>query len=169
MEISRRILWLLAAAAVFQAAWYYPQLPATVASHFDGEGRPNGWMSREGFFTLQAIVLGVQVAVFVAGMRLVRRLPDRWINLPHKDYWLAPERREASLAYLETWGLWMACAGFAFFLGIFQLTIEANLRRGHLPLGPTWVLMAGFIGYTLFALARLLLRFRRPDRSREAS
>ncbi len=163
MEIPRRILWLLAAAAVLQIAWHYPQLPANVASHFDGQGRPNGWMSRDGFFLLYGAMLALQLAIFGAGFRLMRRLPDRWFSLPNRDYWLAPERRGATLGYLEGWGLWMGCAVVAFIMGIFQLAIDANLKQAPLPLGPTWMLLGGFFAFTGIAVARLLLRFaRRP-------
>ncbi|HSD59392.1 MAG TPA: DUF1648 domain-containing protein [Burkholderiales bacterium] len=159
MEIPRRILWLLAAAALLQIAWHYPQLPAKVASHFDGQGRPNGWMSRDGFFLLYGAMLALQLAIFGTGFRILRRLPDRMFNLPHRDYWLAPERRNETLDYLETWGLWFGCAVLALLLGIFQLAIDANLKQAPLPLGPTWALLGGFVAFTAIAVARLLLRF----------
>lgn len=164
MEVPRRILWLLAAAAMIQIAWYYPRLPATVASHFDGQGRPNGWMSRDGFFLLYTAMLALQFVVFGGGFRLMRRLPNRLFNLPHRDYWLAPERRDATLDYLESWGLWFGCAVLALLLGIFQLTIEANLRQSPLPVGPTWALLGGFFAFTVVSVLRMLFRFARPDR-----
>ena len=164
MGIPRRILWLLVAAAALQIAWFYPQLPAKVASHFDGQGRPNGWMSKDGFFLLYGAMLALQLAVFGAGARLIRRLPDRWFNLPHRDYWLAPERRDQTLDYLEGWGLWFGCAVMAFLLGIFQLAIEANLKQSPLALGPTWALLGGFFAITAIAVARLLLHFARRPR-----
>jgi hypothetical protein len=162
MEVPRRILWLLAAAALVQIAWYYPRLPATVASQFDSQGRPTAWMTRDGFFLLYGAMVALQLGVFGAGFRLMRRLPNRLFNLPHRDYWLAPERRDETLDYLETWGLWTGCAVVALLLGIFQLVIEANLKQAPLPPGPTWALLGGFLAFALIAMARLLSRFARP-------
>jgi uncharacterized membrane protein len=41
-------------AAVVQLAWAYPQLPELVATHFDGAGRPNGWMRRDSSVAFEA-------------------------------------------------------------------------------------------------------------------
>src|SRR5277367_5148881 len=78
----------------------YDDLPAKVASHFDIEGRPNGWMSREmcvGF----TVGLGILMPALVVGMMGgAGRIPVSFINLPHRDYWLVPERRGPALAIL---------------------------------------------------------------------
>ena len=39
--------------AILQAAWYYPRLPETVASHFSGSGIPDGWMSKQSFLLIE--------------------------------------------------------------------------------------------------------------------
>lgn len=165
MEIPRRILWLLAAAAAAQIAWYYPQLPETLASHFDGAGRPNAWMSKDGFFLLYAAMLALQLAIFGGVLRVLRRLPERLFSLPHRAYWLAPERREQTLDYLESWGLWFGCAVLALLLGIFQLAIISNLSQQGLPVAAVQVLLGAFLVFSSVSALRLLMHFARPDRS----
>lgn len=166
MNVPRRLLWLLAAAAAAQIAWYYPQLPETVASHFDGQGRPNGWMSKDGFMLLYAAMLALQVAIFGGALKLLRRLPDRLFNLPHRDYWLAPERREQTLDYLEAWGLWFGCAVIALLLGIFGLAIDSNLTKQALPAVPVQILLGVFLVFSTVSAVRMLVHFARPDRDR---
>src|ERR1035441_10418639 len=86
----------------------YASLPAHVASHFDIEGRPNGWMSR-GTCVGFTLGLGLLVPAFIVGMMAgAGRIPVSFINLPHRDYWLAPERRHAALAILLRYSLWFA-------------------------------------------------------------
>lgn len=162
MEIPRRILWLLATAAAAQIAWYYPQLPETMASHFDGAGRPDAWMSKDGFFLLYAGMVALQLAIFGGALALLRRVPDRLFNLPHRDYWLAPERRDRTLDYLESWGLWFGCAVLALLLGIFQLAIGSNLSQQGLPVAAVQVLLGAFLVFSSVASVRLLLHFARP-------
>ena len=41
-----------------QRASYSPRLPETLATHFDGAGRPNDWMSKHGFFGFHLALLG---------------------------------------------------------------------------------------------------------------
>ena len=48
------------------------------------------------FFGLQAFVLVVVTACFAILPAVIEGLPPRMVNLPNKDYWLAPERRAAT-------------------------------------------------------------------------
>lgn len=159
--MPRRLIWLLLAAAVAQSLYYYPQLPATVASHFDGEGNPNGWQSKAAFFAIYAFMLGTFALIYLGLGALLPRIPVRLFSLPQRDYWLAPERRAETIGYLTAWLSWFGAAGMAFTLALFQLVIEANLRRAPLPPVATWILMGGFGGYVLIAVTRLVLRFAR--------
>src|ERR1700722_14304625 len=122
----------------------YGDLPAKVASHFDITGRPNGWMSRETCvgFTLG---LGILMPAFIVGMMAgAGRIPVSFINLPHRDYWLAPERRQAALAILLRFSLWFACMNVLFVTGLHWLIVQANLSNQppHLS-GPGIILVAG--------------------------
>ena len=75
---------------------YYSQLPAVVASHFDAHGTANGWQTKQAFFSVfVAVTLLGAVLVFVLPA-LIAIVPRQFINLPNKDYWLSPERLEAS-------------------------------------------------------------------------
>ena len=81
-----------------QLLWAAPLLPDTVASHFDVRGEPDSWMTRSTFLAVMALVHAV-TAVSVGGVGLwLPKVNDTWINLPNKDHWLAPERRDATLA-----------------------------------------------------------------------
>ena len=104
----------------------YRELPANVASHFDLSGRPNGWMSRDScvWFTLG---LGIVVpATIIAMMGGAGRIPVSFINLPHRDYWLAPERRRAALSILLRYSIWFSCLMVLFVTGLHWLIVEAN-------------------------------------------
>jgi hypothetical protein len=139
----------------------YGELPARVASHFDIQGQPNGWMSRDSCvgFTLG---LGVLMPAFIVAMMAnAGRIPVSFINLPHRDYWLAPERRQAALAILLRYSLWFACLNVLFVTGIHWVIVQANLS-GHGPhlqgLGITLV-AGGFVGGTGVWLVLLLRHF----------
>jgi uncharacterized membrane protein len=95
----------LASAAILVAValYFYPQLPATqVATHFDLDGRANGWMDRNGFMSsflaLAAIftVLDLAVVAWTTKEPLIAvdRLGDKW--------WMGPERGLTFMAALFT-------------------------------------------------------------------
>ena len=137
----------------------YGDLPAKVASHFDIQGQPNGWMSRETCvgFTLG---LGILVPAFIVGMMAgAGRIPVSFINLPHRNYWLAPERRQAALAILLRYSLWFACMNVLFVTGLHWLIVQANLpgQEQHLS-GLGIILVAGGFLAGTGIWVRLLVR-----------
>jgi len=148
--------------AGLQFAVYYGQLPDTVASHFGARGVPNGWMSKRGFFWFEAGLLAVLLLSFAGSTWLCRKLPSKWVNLPHKDYWLAPERKEQTLAVLSDFMLRMGAATMLFMVCIQQLVIDANLRETVQLSEKVWVLLGIFVIYLVVWLARFYTHFRRP-------
>jgi uncharacterized membrane protein len=159
-----RLLAALAAAAVVQLAWAYARLPPVVASHFDGTGRPDGWMPREVFVGFQAGLIAVMLLSFVGLPRWLARLPTRWYSLPHPDYWLAPERREQTLAHIQRQMMWFACAIVGTILAITELVIQVNLSpEPVLPNASVWTLLAAFLLFTAIWIARFVRSFRRPS------
>lgn len=129
-------------------AHVYPQLPATMASHFTARGVANGWAPKQAFFGLMAFCIFLSAFVgFVVPLQIARK-PAAKLNLPHKDYWLAPERREDTWRFIGAQMVWFACALlFVFLYGTSQV-INANLRSvGYF----NWQgMLAVMIGFGLF-------------------
>jgi uncharacterized membrane protein len=142
-----------------------PQLPDRVATHFDGSGRPDGWMSRSSHLIFTA-VLGFAFPMFVVGLCFVLRfLPDRGFNLPHRDYWLAPERRAETFAYFLRHSLWFACMAVWFVLGIHILVIQANGRSPARLSTPGILGLAGsFLAGVAVWVVSLIRHFSHADR-----
>ena len=162
METPRLTFYLLLALAVLQIVVYYPMLPDVVASHFDGSGRADGWSSKGTFFVIDAATIALIAVIFLALSKI--RWPDRWISLPHKDYWLAPERRERTFRELHRQMLVFGCATLGLLLVVMQWVIEANLDGSQtLPSAGMWWLMGGYLLFTLVWTVRLIVRLRRAN------
>jgi uncharacterized membrane protein len=110
-----------------------PHLPKRVATHFDGSGLPNGWMSRSAHLRLM-VVFGLAFPLLAPGIVYASRfLPDWFFNIPHRDYWLAPARRNETAAYLFRQSLWVASLALCFVIGINYSIVQANsLAQAHL-------------------------------------
>jgi uncharacterized membrane protein len=156
------VLLLLAAAGVVQLLHAYPQLPETMASHFDGSGRPNGFQSKEGFAALSASMLLLTV-VLCGGMgALLRKIPSKWFNLPNRDYWLAPERREETIEAISALMEWFGAASLGLYLAIIQMVIETNRTSApSLDVRAAWVVLGLYLAFTAVWITRFVLRFRR--------
>ncbi len=147
-----------------QTMYYYPRLPAVVAQHFGGAGQPNGWAPREFFFIFSWILLLGLSAIFMFSQRLLRRIPTSMINLPHREHWLAPERKDESLRFLQEAMQWMGVLTVAFIVLVLHLAIRANLNAEHrLDNGMFVTLLAGFLISTVVWMIRLYRRFPNPS------
>ena len=163
MTSQYRFFVLMVLLAVGQSAYYYPQLPDVVASHFNAAGAPNDWTSKNAFYGLYAAMIGLIVLVFAFVPARLGRLPVAWISLPHKDYWLAPERRRETMRRIAGQMLWFGSATLVFMIGTFELAMRANLvNPPRLSTFAMWVLLTLYSVYTLVWLIRLLLGFRKP-------
>lgn len=159
-------LGVLLVAAAGYVATTTDSLPAIVATHFDGNDRPNGWMTREGYRVFMlAFTIGLPLFVAAAVGWLPRRFPNA-TNIPNRAHWLAPERREAAFAYLARHGCLLGCLMAVFSAGIHALIVDAHavspprLASDRL----FWMLAAFLIALTVWAIT-LLRRFAvRPPR-----
>ncbi len=160
------ILALLLGISFLQILHYYPLLPERIASHFNGAGRPNGWSAKGGFLITYLGVLSSVVFTFLVIPIVIRKTPVRLINLPNKEYWLAPERRDQTFTLLARQMLWFGIATLAFFIGTFQLVIRANLspEKGFSS-STMWVFLGTYLGFLTGWLIRLFLKFRIPRES----
>jgi len=154
MRTSRILITVFAAAFIFHIAFYFPQLPDSIESHFDGAGRPDGWMSKRSFLVLEIILLGSLLFEFLAIPWMIERLPDRWINLPNRDQWLSGERRAATFLTIRKFFEWFAVASFAVFTLSNHLVFAANLRREPLR---SDLLITSLVVYFIFVAVWLIM------------
>jgi hypothetical protein len=146
---------------VFSAA----QLPDKVATHFDIDGRPDSWMSRSSHLWFTGLMGSVMPLFFVAFSFVGRFFPGG-LNIPHRDYWLAPKRRRETFDYLLRQSFWLACMALVFFIGIHFLIIEAN-RHAHPRISIPWIVALGGVcvaGSGIWFVS-LLLHFTSPPPS----
>lgn len=146
---------LLGAAA--DLAWHYPQLPASMAVHFDAAGVPDRWSPKSEFLTTW-ILMTLLLGGLFAGLRvLVRFLPADYINMPRREYWLAPERAASTRAEVGDVVLALGGVILASIGALNHVILRANLKEDP-DLGPwPWVIMA----MTLVAMAVLLVKILR--------
>lgn len=150
-------------AALMYVWWTQDALPPVVASHFDAQGRPDGFTDRADYVTMMMLLM----AAFPLGAALLgallRSLPARVINIPRRDYWLAPDRRRDSLNYLSGWLQSLSLLGLALLAFVHYLLLDANRGgQAHLELTPLLMGTGVFLaGLTIWLLA-LHRRFSCP-------
>ena len=137
------------------------QLPVQVASHFAGAGSANGWMGRSDYLVFMlAIGIGMPLLV-VAVVGALPRTMVRSINIPNRDHWLTPARRDETLRYLSAHACWLGCLLTAFITAVHVVLLRANATQPPQLPGTMFftVLVAFLIGMVLWIVA-LHARFR---------
>jgi len=154
------ILIFLAFLAVFQSFYFYPQMPDVMASHFDGAGNPNGWMTKEIFVLFYLGMITLLIVIFL----LIPKFPKQMRNLPNRDYWLSEERKTETVNYINASALRMGIATLVLLLYVMQFAFEANIAKEPRLSGYVgWALILYFIFLGVW-LIKFFRRFRKnPD------
>ena len=147
---------------VARLALSFERLPERMATHYNLAGQADGYQTRSGFAWSSALISLALFTLFAAAPALMARAPDRLVNLPNKDYWLAPERRAETLARLGVLVQWLGCATIALLVGVFELIVRANLARSQLGY-QLWILLPAYHLFILFWAVAYLRGLRRPD------
>ncbi|MGZ8478874.1 MAG: DUF1648 domain-containing protein [Candidatus Binatia bacterium] len=139
-------------------------LPDSVATHFAVDNQANGWMSRNGYLLFMlAFLIGISALVSFAVGTLPRKFPH-WTNLPNRDYWLAPARREESLRYLSAHGKRLSCLIVMMMLGMHYVILKANhMQPPALPVSTFSAILFGFALALVWWIVRLYRRFPKKN------
>jgi uncharacterized membrane protein len=155
---GRTLFWALVALGAGLVFATVGALPNSIATHFDVAGRPNGWSSAAGYLAFLAgfgVALPLAVAAMVA--MFARHAPE-WINLPHRELWLAEPHRAEGLARVRAHMWWLACL-----LALAAIVAHLGVVRAHASDPPRLPLAAalGIIGMVLGGIAIWIVTWHR--------
>ena len=138
-------------------------LPSKVATHFNVNNQPDGWMTRNAYLLLiLTLLISIPIAISVGISVLSQKFPHL-LNVPNGDYWLAPRRLNESLDFLAAHGHRLGRLIIMLTSGLHYVVLVAH--RAEPPVLPHSWLMAILLGF-VFALAMWVLTlYRRFPRS----
>jgi uncharacterized membrane protein len=162
MRLPNSIFLLLVLLGAAQFAYYAPRLPEIVGSHFGASGSVNGWQTKLAFFSMELFMIVLATIITFAVPRIIASMPISLINLPNKEFWLAPERREETLTYFRAWSAWFGCALLAFLLFVMELAFRANLHSPPRFNNSAFIpALLTFVLFDTILVFRLILHFSR--------
>lgn len=147
---------------VSQIALWFNDLPEQVPSHFDGNGQVDGHMNRVAFCS----TMGLMNLVFLIGFPLLglltKYIPDSLVNMPNKDYWLAPNRRDNSMRTMTDFLTAIGWMTSWLFIGIFQMSALVAVKARE-TINPEFYLVMGIYLVVIVAMVVFLhFKFRIP-------
>lgn len=156
---------LVVTAYVIGWCWGAARLPERVPTHFGLDGSADAWGSRTEHIVFFAI-LGVVLLLGMPALMYAATGGDgTFLNLPNKEYWLAPERRdEFRRRFLADSLVFVALTGTL--MSVLQAVVVWSALRADDP--PAWVfpvVIAAFLVAVAIWVRRLLARYRPPPHS----
>lgn len=130
-RMPRIAYFVLLLMGILQWMRVYPLLPERIASHFAYDGTPNGWQTKDDFFMVLFVVIATSAFVAFFLPLLMSIMPDALINLPNKQYWLAPERRAETHRFLGAQMGWFGCGPLFVLLYATWQAIKVNLPHAE--------------------------------------
>jgi len=111
------------------------------------------------------LAFAVVLPAFLAAMiGILPRARSNSINIPHKDYWLDPKRKEDTLNALSAHGAWLGGLIALFIAAIHYVLLVANRSTPpQLPADLFWMLLVAFVAGIILWSAALYVRFRNPS------
>jgi uncharacterized membrane protein len=160
-RLPRLLYFVLLISSLLMMVYYYPQMPRRMASHFAADGRINGWQSREGFFALMLLVTSSSAIICFFVPRQIAAQPNHRINLPNRDFWLAPERREQTMRFIAAMMGWFGCGVLIVLISGTYLALQANLAPyGRFNSEAMLVVLAAFLVSLFIWLIRFIRHFQ---------
>lgn len=136
-------------------------LPPRIATHFAAGGAANGFMTRDGYLVFMLCLTTLLPLAVVALVGFVPSVAASNLKGPQRAYWMAPERRAASLAWIGNHACWMGVLLALFLFAMHLLTVQANgLSPPRLAEAAFFPVLAAFVIGIVLWIARLVSRFR---------
>ncbi|MGB6683779.1 MAG: DUF1648 domain-containing protein [Candidatus Acidiferrum sp.] len=161
-RLPKMIFVLLAVLASIYFWSNYAQLPEVVASHFNARSVANGWQPKSVFFEFFAGTVAIAAFLTFGISAIISRMPVAMINLPNREYWLAPDHREETLAFLSGYFAWFGCAALVVAATAVNYAVGRNLHPEAQSDIPVFLyVLGGFLVLAIASSIRVLKRFSR--------
>jgi len=163
-RLPNSIFVLLIVVAAVQLNYYAQRLPDIVGSHFGTSGLASAWQTKAAFLGVEVIIIVLATVISFGVPRLITAMPASAINLPNKEFWLSPQRREDTISFLRSQMAWFGCALLAFLLFVMELVFRANLRTPPRLNNAAFVpALLAFLAFSTIWTIRLVFHFSRTD------
>jgi len=138
------------------------QLPDPVAVKFDFAGNAIAYMARATYRAFMTAATPVLPLILLVLQVWLPRVQPLRVNIPNREYWLAPERRMEMFAYFERHALIVGSGSALFFAAMHRLMVHANSQvPPHLDNFIFFLTIGTFVLGVILAIIALALHFRR--------
>jgi hypothetical protein len=162
-RLTATLFCLTFAVCVVELSWAYSRLPERVHAHFPAWLHVGAEGPKWIFVTISgAIPLVIAIAALIS-IRLVKRHPEKFVQIPNRDYWMSPVRQEQTLDLIASRIYLLGAVKFVADAIFIYAAVRANLAgTPELNAGLLFFLAAAFVVAKVALAAQLFWRFQFP-------
>ena len=160
---AKKLLLITCLAGIGSSMVFYLYSPEEVAIHFNARGIADSWASKD-----SNLILWIGIYLFMTGLYLsfpyiLRKTPVRFISMPNKEYWLAPERKGDTISRVSNMLFWFGSALNIFFIILGYIGFKANmLEEVKLNNSTMYTLLGIYFAYIAVWTVQFFIQFKKP-------
>lgn len=159
---SKKILLLTCFLGILLSFIYYLYSPDTVPTHFNTQGIPDSWIDKNSNLILWVGMYLVMTALFSLIPLIIRKTPLKYINLPNKQYWLAPEKKDNTIQNVSDMLFQFGAVLNIFFIVLRFIVFRAvSYREYKLNTTSMFILLGMYSLYIIWWLVKFYRQFTR--------
>ncbi len=114
------------------------------------------------FLIVYLVTVAVMALTFLGFGLAMPKMPNSIINLPNKDYWLAPERRQQTLDYMLSRFMWLGSITMLLLLDVFQQSFQVHLGKAT-KLNHVLLSLGAYLAVTTAWCIAIYSKFRKKE------
>jgi uncharacterized membrane protein len=151
---------ILAGVIITMASFFSSELPDKVPIHFDTNGNPDMFTTRsEAVSTFTALSLTIGWFFVLFGL-IIHKIPQKYLNVPNKAWWIREENRPLLQRLILTYGdylIWMGVALSTFFIALYGYIFE-TVRKSEQVNSGVIVALSILIVLVVFAFVGVMIK-----------
>jgi len=161
MNTNQFILIMILVLLLFQVFYFYPKISEPFGTRFGKSGDILQTTSRTGFMVQGVLIPIIITFIFLIIPANLHKFSQKYWNIPHKDYWLADERKKETFKFIS---LKMNLLGIVFAGTILiaqQVPINRNVPVYSIEIPGMNLVIGLFLFFLFIWLGDFILHFRR--------
>jgi len=122
----KKILLLSLAIGLALQVYYFFHLPEIVAHNFDRTGLAKAGLLKKDYILFSTLTILASSIIYLLIDTVCRKIPDRFISFPYKEYWFQPGRKDSAFKKMVPWSDFFGLLVNLFLISIFYLLYTAN-------------------------------------------
>ena len=160
--MSKKALLISCCLVLLLTIIYYFYFPNNVAIHFDSNGIPDSWTNKNINFLIEAFIYLLITGIFFSIPLIIKNTPSKFVNIPNKQYWLAPERKTYTSEMISNTLCWVGVGLNFFFIILGFIVLKTNmLRNVVLDNSIVYILLLALTVYMSIWLIKLYIRLKK--------